>query len=245
MRMKTLGLATGLVLAVAAGNASAAYGYNNGYDSGYNNNGYGSNGYGSNAYASNGNGQTVRCESRDNRTVYCGVDTSGGVTLVQQISQSSCIRGRTWGADGRGIWVARGCRGTFAINDRNDNRNGYGNSYNNGYSNNGYGNNGYGNNGYNNGYSNNGYSNNGYRGTRAYGGQTVRCESSDGRTRYCGIDTQNGVTIVNQRSHQPCIEGRTWGASGNRVWVTNGCRADFASGSGRYGYSGNGYDPRY
>ena len=234
-KMKTLGLATGLVLAAAAGNASAAYGYNNGYN---------------NAYSSNGYGRTVRCESNDNRTIYCGVDTSGGVSLVQQISRSSCIRGRTWGADGRGIWVAQGCRATFAINDRNDNRygnsNGYDNGYNSGYDNN-YNNNNYNNNynnGYNNGYSNNGY-NNGYAGTSAYRGQTIRCDSSNGRTRYCGIDTRNGVSIVRQRSHQPCIQGSTWGASGNRVWVTNGCRADFASGSSRYGYNRDGYNRRY
>ncbi len=239
-KIKNLGLATGLALAAAAGSASAAYGYSysNGYDNGYNNTGYNT------GYSSNGYGRTVRCESRDNRTVYCGVDTSGGVSLVQQISQSSCIRGRTWGADGRGIWVAGGCRGTFAINtgqggaygdngyrsgydDRNgyDDRSGYDSRYGDGYGNGS---------GYNGGYSNG-----------AYSGRTIRCESKNGRTRYCSLDTRYGVSLVNQYSHQPCIEGSTWGASGNRVWVTNGCRADFATGSSRYGYNQNGYDPRY
>jgi hypothetical protein len=211
--MKTLGLATGLALAAAAGSASAAYGYNNGYY----NNGYSNNGYNS-AY-NNGYGRTVRCESRDNRTVYCGVDTSGGVTLVQQNSQNSCVRGRTWGADGRGIWVSRGCRGTFAINDR-------------------YGNSAYGYNNRDNDY------NNRYGNSR-YTGRVVRCESRDGRTRYCSIDTRYGVGIVNQHSDRPCIEGNTWGVSRNRVWVTGGCRADFATGASRYGYNNGYYDRRY
>ena len=242
-KIRILGLVTGLVLAAAAGSTSAAYGYTGGYNNGYYNNGYASNGYSSNAYGNNGYGQTVRCESRDNRTVYCGVDTSGGVALVQQISQSACIRGRTWGADGRGIWVAGGCRGTFAINSRGDSGYGYNNGYSTGYgNNNGYGSN-YGNSTeYNNNY-NNGY--NGYGGNPSYVGRTIRCESKDGRTRYCGMNTRYGVTIVRQRSSSPCLQGRTWGATGNQVWVTGGCRADFASGSSQYGYNRNGYAPRY
>lgn len=216
-KMKTLGLATGLALAAAAGSASAAYGYNNGYY----NNGYNS------AY-NNGYGRTVRCESRDSRTVYCGVDTSGGVSLVQQNSQSSCIRGRTWGADGRGIWVSRGCRGTFAINDRyQDGRYGYND----------------------NRYNDSRYNDNRYRDPRygnSYSGRTIRCESTNGRTRYCSMDTRYGVSIVNQHSDRPCIQGSTWGVSGgSRVWVTGGCRADFASGSSQYGYNQGYYDRRY
>jgi hypothetical protein len=205
--MTTLGLATGLALAAAAGSASAAYGQG----SGYYNNGY-----------NNGYARTVRCESQDNRTVYCGVDTSGGVSLVQQNSQSSCVRGRTWGADGRGIWVSRGCRGTFAISDRNGAAYGYNNGYNNGYG--------------------NGYRND----TPRYTGRVVRCESNDNRTRYCSMDTRYGVGIVNQHSDSACVEGRTWGVSGsNRVWVTGGCRADFAAGASRYGYNNGGYNGRY
>jgi hypothetical protein len=57
----------------------------------------------------------VRCESRDRRTVFCGVDTRGGVQLVRQLSDRRCIRGSTWGTDSRGIWVTDGCRGEFAL----------------------------------------------------------------------------------------------------------------------------------
>ena len=57
----------------------------------------------------------VRCESHDYRQNYCQVDTSGGVRLNQQISNSDCQRGRTWGFDRGGIWVSDGCKGDFAV----------------------------------------------------------------------------------------------------------------------------------
>lgn len=55
----------------------------------------------------------VRCESRDGRWTHCPADTRGGVELVRQRSRSACIRGQTWGADRRGVWVSGGCRGEF------------------------------------------------------------------------------------------------------------------------------------
>ena len=57
----------------------------------------------------------VRCESRDRRTEYCGVDIRGGVRLVRQLSDRRCVRGSTWGTDGRGIWVTDGCRAEFEL----------------------------------------------------------------------------------------------------------------------------------
>lgn len=57
----------------------------------------------------------VRCESRDGRQHHCRVDTRGGVSLVRQLSDAQCSRGRSWGSDGSGIWVSRGCRGEFAV----------------------------------------------------------------------------------------------------------------------------------
>ena len=43
-------------------------------------------------------------------------------------------------------------------------------------------------------------------------GQVVRCESSDGRSRECPIDSYGRVQLVRQLSGAPCIEGRTWGS---------------------------------
>jgi hypothetical protein len=135
----------------------------------------------------------VRCESRDQRTNYCNVDTRGGVRLVHQLSDRDCVRGRNWGANERGIWVSDGCRGEFEL-----------------------GGGGYG--------AGNGYA------------RSFRCESSDSRTHYCNVDTRYGVNLVHQLSRSSCIEGRSWGVSRDSVWVSRGCRAEFAVGGSDYDY---------
>ncbi|MCA1715202.1 MAG: DUF3011 domain-containing protein, partial [Gammaproteobacteria bacterium] len=61
-------------------------------------------------------------------------------------------------------------------------------------------------------------------------GQIVRCESSDGRTRRCPVNTRGGVRLIRQLSRSACIEGRTWGRDRAGLWVSNGCRADFEVG---------------
>ncbi len=60
---------------------------------------------------------------------------------------------------------------------------------------------------------------------------TVTCESSNGRYQSCAVDTRGGVTLSRQLSSQGCWEGDTWGYDRNRIWVTNGCRAQFHVGS--------------
>ena len=58
----------------------------------------------------------ITCASNNGERVYCQVDTRGMVVqLTRQISGSPCERGRTWGWDGRGIWVDRGCRADFLV----------------------------------------------------------------------------------------------------------------------------------
>ena len=231
MRMAgKLGYVMGLALAAVAGNAYAANGYfNYGFQPGaqqsyYNNgSGYYNDSYNDpyNSYNNYNDGnrgrQIVRCESRDQRTAYCAVDTRGGVRLIEQQSQRSCIRGRTWGADARGIWVSGGCRASFEINARGgyDDRHGYGNDYGGGY---GYG--------YGNGYG---------------GGRLVRCESRDSRTVFCNVDIRNGVRLVNQLSRSSCVQGRTWGIARGGLWVSGGCRARFQVGDNRNGYEDDGY----
>ncbi|HET9836510.1 MAG TPA: DUF3011 domain-containing protein [Rhodanobacteraceae bacterium] len=58
-------------------------------------------------------GDTVLCSSSDNRRNFCRVPW-GGARIVQQISDSACVRGRSWGFARGGIWVDRGCRARFA-----------------------------------------------------------------------------------------------------------------------------------
>jgi hypothetical protein len=57
----------------------------------------------------------------------------------------------------------------------------------------------------------------------------VRCESDNGRYRECHIPGHARIQLVRQLSSSACREGRTWGTRGNRVWVTQGCRAEFSA----------------
>ena len=61
--------------------------------------------------------QTVRCESNNGSRNYCNapINNPNQVTMQRQISGSPCVRGSTWGVDGRGIWVDKGCRADFNI----------------------------------------------------------------------------------------------------------------------------------
>lgn len=60
-------------------------------------------------------GHSVICESQNNGRADCPVDTSYGVQLVRQISESGCVRGSDWGFNERGIWVNNGCRAEFVV----------------------------------------------------------------------------------------------------------------------------------
>lgn len=75
------------------------------YDS-TNGNGNG-NGWGNNNY-------TVTCSSDGSNYRTCAWDHRYGTPrLIQQLSRQSCVSGRTWGYDNRGLWVSGGCRARF------------------------------------------------------------------------------------------------------------------------------------
>lgn len=61
---------------------------------------------------------------------------------------------------------------------------------------------------------------------------TVRCESRDGRLRECIVDVSGGVLVAKQLSRTECVRGGNWGISRDGIWVSDGCRADFAYGYG-------------
>lgn len=67
--------------------------------------------------------------------------------------------------------------------------------------------------------------------------RVIRCESQDNRTRVCGVDVRGGVRLLRQLSRAACIEGHSWGRDRRGIWVTRGCRGEFALGGG--------YDDRY
>lgn len=62
--------------------------------------------------------QTIRCRSDNYEYQHCPTRQPGRVRLVQQISKSPCIEGRTWGYDRRGVWVNHGCAAEFRITSR-------------------------------------------------------------------------------------------------------------------------------
>lgn len=65
------------------------------------------------------------------------------------------------------------------------------------------------------------------------GGHGVLCESVDGRHNECRMPFRGRATLLRQHSQAACIEGRTWGSRGDgRVWVSEGCRAEFGQGRG-------------
>ena len=55
---------------------------------------------------------------------------------------------------------------------------------------------------------------------------TVRCESG-GKLKQCGFTGTGTVTVLRQLSKSACIQGKSWGYSGDTIWVDRGCRADF------------------
>jgi len=60
----------------------------------------------------------VTCESSGGSRQTCqelgfGVDPNS-VKLERQLSESACVKGRTWGLDGGGLWVKDGCRAVFS-----------------------------------------------------------------------------------------------------------------------------------
>ena len=157
-------------------------------------------GGGQDGWNGNGNGnRTIRCDSNSNRQQVCNTGWRSAV-LVRQVSDTRCVEGRNWGSNNGSVWVNGGCRAEFAE----------------------------------------GRGGGGWGGVNAGNGQTIRCESNDNRQRVCRTDWRR-ATLVRQLSKSQCIEGRSWGSSNGAVWVSDGCRAEFAEGrGGGWGGGGNG-----
>jgi len=66
----------------------------------------------------------------------------------------------------------------------------------------------------------------------------MRCES-DGARRECRFNGPADIAISRQLSRASCVEGRSWGVDGNRIWVDRGCRADFVVAERSYRRGGN------
>jgi len=65
-------------------------------------------------------------------------------------------------------------------------------------------------------------------GSTAVFADQITCESHGGRAEACGtVDPGSSVQLIEQISSSPCIEGSTWGADNDSIWVSGGCRAVF------------------
>lgn len=151
----------------------------------------------------NDSGQLLRCESPNGRYRECAANVRGGVRLVRQLSGSPCIEGRSWGASRSGVWVDQGCRAEFETGYRPGNGWGWGRNRRDNRDDGAYGRDG-------------------------RHGETIRCESNDGRTHHCHIDIRGGARLLRQLSGAPCLQNRNWGWDREGVWVSQGCRAEFA-----------------
>ncbi|HWU71553.1 MAG TPA: DUF3011 domain-containing protein [Pseudoxanthomonas sp.] len=65
-------------------------------------------------FAPGTNAQTIRCESKGNDARRCTPPWRGPSRLVQQLSSSPCVEGRTWNSQDGLITVWNGCRAEFA-----------------------------------------------------------------------------------------------------------------------------------
>lgn len=125
--------------------------------------------------------------------------TGGGrVLLERQISRASCIEGRSWGYGRGSVWVSQGCRADFRVSGADDDRYDRYDRY-----------------GRNDGYG---------QGL----GNIVRCNSDDGRYNRCAFPGGGRAELVRQVSRAACVEGRSWGSERGSVWVSQGCRGEFA-----------------
>ncbi len=57
---------------------------------------------------------SVTCSSNDKRQQTCAWDDrQGRPALVQQLSGTACVEGRSWGYSNGSLWVSGGCRARF------------------------------------------------------------------------------------------------------------------------------------
>jgi hypothetical protein len=75
-------------------------------------------GFASNAFA----GQ-VTCSSKDGKYMECPLDGGGEIVMKQQLSKTGCVKDKTWGETGDGVYVKGGCRAIFETMSMNQSQN--------------------------------------------------------------------------------------------------------------------------
>ena len=147
--------------------------------------------------------ESVDCQSRNYSYVRCDADWRDA-RIVRQLSDTRCIKGQNWGIDRRGLWVDRGCGGTFVEAGRGH-RDRDGDDY-------GRGGGG------------------GWRPGPDWDNRfAINCGSEDYRYTFCSVDVgrRGKAFLERQTSKSACIEGRTWGWNRAGIWVNEGCGGVF------------------
>jgi len=164
----------------------------------------------------------ITCMSQGNSAQTCRLpENTQSVSFIGPDRSGRCREGETWRRQGNNLQVSRGCGGIFEAMVYYGGGSGGGNWGGNQGGN--WGGNWGGNPGGNWGGS--GASN------QAFAGE-ITCRSREGRTERCSASTGNRVQMLQQYSSSPCIEGRTWSYTNNRIEVRNGCQARFGYGYG-------------
>ncbi|MGV6821194.1 MAG: DUF3011 domain-containing protein [Parvularcula sp.] len=191
---------------------------------------YGRDRYGYDRYGGSQDVQysTLYCRDRgdEGRRRFCAAPRGADrIYFDRRRSKAPCRRGRDYGIDRGGVWVANGCRANFTVV----------------YYPRGYG-------------RYDGYDRYGRRGDRRYDDwddrdrygrgyyepEYITCQSKERRYTTCRLPSGfKRVELARQRSDAPCRKGRDWGVRRSGLWVDNGCRATFAVTFDRGGrYSG-------
>ena len=195
----------------------------------------------------------VTCSSKNSRRTHCPADTSAGVQLVRAHGRTACGYGAQWGYDAKGIWVSKGCSADFVTRGRprpiapsitcqstgdrvrcaaettygvalarqlDESVCILGRSW--GFDSEGI---------WVDGNCHAQFALGGYRLPSTAIPATafkVTCESVDGARVQCPAAASGGVGLVQQLSENTCVLNRTWGYGEAGIWVSGGCRAEFA-----------------
>lgn len=65
--------------------------------------------------------------------------------------------------------------------------------------------------------------------------KTVTCHSNSKEYQRCNVHLWEDVELIRQSSKTPCVRGENWGRDGEWMWVSGGCRGEFAEVRRGYG----------
>jgi len=147
-------------------------------------------------YGGPGPSEAVDCRSNNYSFQRCPVPWRDA-RMVQQLSDTQCVRGMNWGLDRTGIWVDRGCGGRFVASEGRGHRRDYGGGWN----------------------PPSGWDQRFQIRCDSNDYQYNFCAADLGGGGRAYVERQISGT--------PCVEGQTWGWNRAGVWVVQGCAAVF------------------